>query len=162
MRAKFGIQVLELQIIVFVMRGKNEDDVCHFGVGVVYSGLSFGSLRSYKGEIASRSSEVVANGPVLEEGVLVVVVVSVIVDIANVYDHEVVGEVLPKHEEDSIISQIVTHFQLLLSAHLRPKRFIIIRSPPFPLLTAPRVTQLQQPVWLMENLQLNYKSSTMV
>ena len=74
---------------------------------------------------------------------MVVVVVCVIVYVANVYDDEVVGEVLPKHEEDAIIAQLVTHLELLFRPHLRPKGLIVIRSPSFPFLTAPRITQLQ-------------------
>ena len=160
--AELGIHILELQIICFATRGQNENDVCQFGVWIVHSCLSLGGLGGDECEIAPRSREVVANGSVLEEGVLVVVVVGVVVDVANVYDHEVVGEVLPKHEENSIIAQVRAHIQLLLRTHPRPKGLVVIRSPSSPFLTAPGITQLQHPVWLMENSQLFYKLNTMV
>lgn len=66
--------------------------------------------------------------------------VRVVVNFANIHHVEVVDEIIPQHEKNSIIFRRVSHFLLVLSRYFAPEITIIIRGPALPLFLPPRVS----------------------
>lgn len=75
---------------------------------------------------------------------------SIVIELADINKNKVLLEVLPKHEESSIIFSREAHVQLFLSGYSRPKLLVVVVRPPFPLHIAPRISQLHYLIRLVE------------
>jgi hypothetical protein len=87
--------------------------------------------------------------------VFFVVIASLVIDLADVDDLEILQKVLPQNEEKSVIFLIVPQSFLVRTRNTIPKLLIAVRGASIPLLFAPGVPDLQKFFRFIEGLDLN-------
>jgi hypothetical protein len=86
----------------------------------------------------------------------------IVINFADINNDEVLLEVFPQDEEDSIVSDVYAHLQLLFRSYLSPKLFITFAGRSFPLHTSPRISDFKHAIGSIVNAKLCYRIDTIV